>query len=156
MSVIASFYVIARERLIGLAAAAATNNEAGRPQTLAYDAADEARREIDPDEFLWSGNVMLDLLAYLAKRGLPLFDSELNAYFNKAGGPYVVVLTPAHKRLLPQLDPAAYTPDDMREAMKELELDAEEAEYAATDGLAVLRSGIASLADDELLMVTTG
>ena len=99
---------------------------------------------------------MIDLLAYLAKRGLPLLDSELNAYFNEARGPYVVVLTPAHKQLLPRLDPAAYTPDDMWEAMKELELDAEEAAYAATDGLAVLRSGIASLADDELLMVTMG
>jgi hypothetical protein len=85
---------------------------------------------------------------------LPLFDSELNAYFNEADGPCVVVLTPTHKRLMSRLDPAAYTPEDMREAMKGLELDVEEAEYAATGGLTVLRSGIASLADDEVLMVT--
>jgi hypothetical protein len=154
VSVIASFHVVARERLVGLAAGAATNDEPGRLRPLAEDASREARREIDSDEFLWSGNVMTDLLDYLAGRGLPLFDSELNAYFD--GAEYVVVLTPAHKRLLSRLDPAAYPPEDMREAMKGLELDAEEAGYAVTDGLAVLRSGIAGLADDEVLMVTVG
>lgn len=156
MSVIASFYVVSREQLIGLAVAAAANDEAGRSRPLAYAAVGEARRVIGPGEFLWSGSVMTDLLDYLAGRGLPLFDSELNAYFNEADGPYVAVLTPAHKQLLSRLDPVAYTPEDMREAMKGLELDAEEAEYAATDGLTVLHSGVAGLADDEVLVVTMG
>jgi hypothetical protein len=156
VSVIASFYVVARERLIGLAAVVGSGDEAGRPRQLAYHAAAGARREIDRDEFLWSGNVMVDLLDYLTRRGLPLLDSELNAYFTEVDVPYVVVFTAAHKRLLPGLDPAAYTPEDMREAMRGLGLDAEEAEYAVTDGLTVLRAGIAGLADDELLMVQVG
>jgi hypothetical protein len=67
MSSVAVLYVIRRDELEA-AVRDRTSPDDGRP--LHRRLRDNAVRLIDPDEFLWSGYVMLDLLNFLDARGV--------------------------------------------------------------------------------------
>jgi hypothetical protein len=112
-------------------------------------------RALDDDLFPWSGYCMLDLLDYLSDRDIPRTEVEypdLAATVDNV----VAVFGPHHRHLRPQLDPAAFTPDELIESMSAFDFDVAEATMAATDGLTALRTGIDALGDGDLLVITVG
>jgi hypothetical protein len=143
MSAIASFYVVHRDLL------------AHERMPVARLAA-EFGRVIDSDEFPYSGYLMMDIMLFLEEREIPITHTEMEIEYGGEDTPMVIVLTSEHRPLLPDLDPATLTLDDMRKAMEEYDFNDDEIVEAVTDALNVLRNGITNLADDEALIITIG
>ena len=103
----------------------------------------------------WSGWVMIEALDFLRIRGVPLLSLPLRAEelaLSEVTESTWLVITPDAHRHLDQFDPEAYTDS-------ELEYLAEEGEASfepTRDALAMLHDGVASLADDQILLLTVG
>jgi hypothetical protein len=117
------------------------------------DVIDAEGRPLDRELFPYSGYVLLDMLAFLDDRGVPVMRS---AYDGLTDGDFVIFLTPAHRPALPALDPAAYDPADLRAVFGELDLPDEDLDETAADCLRVLYDGVRALADDEVLAISIG
>ena len=140
MSAIAWFYVVHRDLLL-------------RADTPIADLARQFGRETDPDEFPYSGYLMMDMLLFLEDRGIPITRSASD---REHAGSLVTVLTAEHRPLLPNLDPALFSLVDMRQALQKYDLLDDEIIESVTDTLNVLRNGIANLADDQALVILIG
>src|SRR5262245_9019133 len=99
-------------------------------------------REIDPDEFPYSGYLMMDTLLFLERHSIPITHSELDAKYDDNNVPLVTILTAEQRRLLPDLDPARFSLADMRQALEDYDLADDEIIESITDALNVLRNGI--------------
>jgi hypothetical protein len=143
VSAIASFYVVHRDLLV---------HEDMPTARLAR----QFGREIDPDEFPYSGYLMMDMLFFLEERGIPITRSELDAKYDDSNTPLVTILTAEHRALLPDLDPVRFSLAEMREALEEYDLADDEIVESVSDALTVLRNGITNLAEDDVLVVLIG
>lgn len=155
MSAIASFHVIDRADIARLAGPDPAAGGDLRVGSAMSEVLATCGRRLDPDLYPYSGGCMLYLLEYLIDRGIPIMTSEHDDVVAALRHTTVVLLTPAHRVLLPLLDPAAFTQRELRESMSEVG-DFEEVELAAMDGLNILRDGIAGLSDTEVFVLTIG
>ncbi|WP_238012392.1 hypothetical protein KZZ52_21655 [Dactylosporangium sp. AC04546] len=118
----------------------------------------EHGRELAPG-FGWSGFVVLVVLDVLEDQGVSLSG---NGHEEPIGGPdddtFYTVVTTEHRRFLPRLDPSAFPGHLFHAAFVEAGLRTDEGDSAAAarDTVAILRDGIATLADDEALIVVVG
>ncbi|MFI6758798.1 hypothetical protein ACIBF5_06585 [Micromonospora sp. NPDC050417] len=67
-----------------------------------------------------------------------------------------VLITPAHRRLLDQLDPAGHRAEELAAHFEEMGLDFEESGMAGLDGLGLLHDTIAELGSDQVLQLHVG
>ncbi|MET7666950.1 hypothetical protein [Micromonospora luteifusca] len=67
-----------------------------------------------------------------------------------------MLITPAQKRLLDQLDPARHREEELAAHFDEMGMDFEESGTAGLDGLTLLRDNIAGLRDDQVLLLHVG
>ncbi|WP_446216558.1 hypothetical protein [Micromonospora sp. IBHARD004] len=113
----------------------------------------------EPEEqYDWSGYCMTDLLMYLEERGVDLQKSEFDGESAAINEVYdlTVLITPAHKRFLDQLDPAAHSEEEMAVHFEEMGNGFEESGVAGLDGLRLLHDAISHLRDDEVLLLNVG
>ncbi|MET8040385.1 hypothetical protein ABZU25_05900 [Micromonospora sp. NPDC005215] len=151
MSAIASLTVIPRDSVTELARLARTSPSSFRSYLAEHGR--KARQEYD-----WSGYCMLYVLTYLEERGVELQQSEFDAEseaINSAHG-LTVLITPASRRLLDQLDPAGHRAEELNAHFEEMGMDFEESGAAGLDGLTLLRDSIAELRDDQVLLLHIG
>ncbi|UWZ40004.1 hypothetical protein Drose_18425 [Dactylosporangium roseum] len=110
-------------------------------------------------EYGWSGYVVLAVLDALEDRGISLSDTGPG---EPIGGPdddsFYTLLSPEHRRHLPQLDPAGIDAAEFKAIFDEegLELDEHESGTAGRETVTLFRDLIAALADDEVLVVHIG
>jgi hypothetical protein len=111
------------------------------------------------EEYGWSGYVMLNVLDSLDDLNVRLESpglQEASEAINADCG-YTTLISSDAKSHLDRLDPAAYEPGDLLDGPTDLELDdEEEARYAMTETLSLLRDTIARLSEDELLLLHIG
>lgn len=114
-------------------------------------------KELD-EEYGWSGYVMLNILenldtlnVQLEGPGLREASEAINVDYD-----YTTLIASDAKAFLERLDPAAYDPGDLLDGAIELELDDEEARHAMEETLSLLRAVIASLSDNEVLLLHIG
>ncbi|MGC4785529.1 hypothetical protein OG836_00830 [Micromonospora zamorensis] len=67
-----------------------------------------------------------------------------------------MLITPVHRRLLDQLDPAGHREEDLAAHFGEMGMDSEESGTAGLDGLTLLRDSVAELRDDQVLLLHVG
>jgi hypothetical protein len=151
LSAVASLTLIPRDSVSELARLARTS-----ASSLHAYLAEHGRRS--PEEYDWSGQCMLQVLSYLEERDVDLerseFDAEATA-INKVDD-LTVLITPAHKRFLDQLDPAGHREEELAAHFDELGLDPEESGEAGMDGLRLLRNSISNLREDQVLLLRIG
>ncbi len=152
MSSIASLWVLDRDALTYVVAAARAEGASGVRESLTQHG-----RDVD-DEFNWSGYVMLYLLVHLDQRGIALMESELQSDADAINSVYdaTFVITPAHKRYVAQLDPARHDEAELAAFFDEMGYGFDEVGMATHDGLTLLREQIGALAADEVLLVHIG
>jgi hypothetical protein len=140
MSAVASFHVLDRVHVPALLRAP---HEV--PRTLGRVAGD----------YHWSGYCIVHLVEYLGDLGITLYESEYDRDLAELDddAPFTVLITPAHKRFLPYLDPVAHSEADIAAHFEEAQYAFEEAGTAGREGIALLRDGITALTDDEVLVV---
>jgi hypothetical protein len=166
VSVIASLYVLDRERVVELASLVAPESRWARltrfragpdPSPAFFSALAEYARPVRPG-YEWSGYCMLALLDYLQRRGVRLRRSGLNAESSVINRVYAetVLLTPAHQRYLEEIAPAAHREDELRSYLASKRLGFEEAGMAAMDGLLLLHEALSGLQPDEVLLLNVG
>ncbi|GAA2351970.1 hypothetical protein Cme02nite_25620 [Catellatospora methionotrophica] len=169
MSAIASFHVLDRSdiaRLVAAAQLAAARDArsdrtyedvAGGGHELPGDTLRLVGRRV-ADDYGWSGYCMVHLLTYLKERGADLFASEHRAEFDIINSSFSLTLpiTPAHRVLLPRLDPAVHGDDELLRHFASMDYGFEEAATAARDGLRILRDQLTALADHEILVLHVG
>ncbi|WP_433126327.1 hypothetical protein ACQPWW_26725 [Micromonospora sp. CA-240977] len=151
MSAIASLTVVPRDSVTELARLAATSSSSLRSYLAEHGGT--ARQEYD-----WSGYCLLYVLTYLEERGVDLQQSEFDAEsdaINSALG-LTVLITPAHRRFLDQLDPAGHRAEELTAHFDEMGMDFEESGTAGLDGLTLLRDSISDLHDDQVLLLHLG
>jgi hypothetical protein len=105
MSAIALLYVVHRDLLV-------------HERMPVHQIAEKFGRRIDPDVFPYPGYVMLDMLSFLADRGVPIDRTELEVRTDP-DAPDATVLTTEHRALLPRLDPGEYPVEEIREFMED-------------------------------------
>jgi hypothetical protein len=159
VSLLAEFLVVRRDHLPGLVEAARPKRRLfGKAKSTFPETLQASGREVDG--FEWSGYYFGVLLPYLDEKGVPLMDSEFNeaaSALSEAQDATTFIFTPAHKSLLPQLDPEAHDEDELRryfEAFNEYE--DPEAGRAMRDALAALRRHIGELDESSVLLLTVG
>ncbi|GAA4568080.1 hypothetical protein GCM10023176_21780 [Micromonospora coerulea] len=151
MSAIASLTLVPRSSVPELARLARTSSSSLRSYL-----AEHGRKP--QDKYDWSGYCMLHVLSYLEERDVDLEQSEFDAEsaaINKVHD-LAVLITPAHKRFLDQLDPAGHREEELAAHFEEMGLDFEESGMAGLDGLTLLRDSISELRDDEVLLLHIG
>lgn len=137
MSMIASFYQVERARLDEAVAAGA-----GAVEDFL------AEQDEIPDAFNWSGYVMLFAMHHLAEaHGVPVTDASLD-------GDSTYVFGLEHQHLVPLLNPDRFERAQLRNALRSLSLDFEEAGMAAIDAITALRDQLAALTSDRALVVS--
>ncbi|MEV6514742.1 hypothetical protein AB0M37_03040 [Micromonospora chalcea] len=97
-------------------------------------------------------------MSYLEERDVDLEQSEFDAEsaaLNKVHD-LTVLITPAHKRFLDQLDPTGHREEELAAHFEEMGLDFEESGMAGLDGLRLLRDSISELRDDQVLLLHIG
>ncbi|MEU9740219.1 hypothetical protein AB0E12_13645 [Micromonospora chersina] len=140
MSAIALLYAVHRDRLV---------NE----RMPVHQIAEEFGRRVDADVFPYSGYLMLDMLTFLADRGVPIDRTALKVRTDP-DAPDATVLTTEHRELLPRLDPAQYPVKEVREFLEDYDdLADDELQEAVTDTLGLLRTTIADLAENEVCVI---
>ncbi|WP_030443704.1 hypothetical protein [Actinoplanes subtropicus] len=149
MSSIVSFYIVSRGDLPAIVGAAGS--------ARAWEAIEQFGVEIG-EEFDWSGYVMLNVVARLEASGIVLASPSLReaAEAINADCDYITLIANDAQTFLDRLGPAAFGPSDLLEGPIDLGLDDEEAGYAITDALTVLRDGIARLSGDDVLLLHIG
>jgi hypothetical protein len=122
-----------------------------------HETIEELSRE-PGDDYGWSGYVMVNVLDGLDALDISLESAALHEASEAINAHYdlTVLISSDAKAFLDRLDPAAYEPADLLDGPIELELDDEEAGYALTETLSLLRDTIAGLADDEVLLLHIG
>ncbi|MEV6376428.1 hypothetical protein [Micromonospora musae] len=101
---------------------------------------------------------MLHVLSYLEERDVDLEQSEFDAEsaaINKVHD-LTVLITPAHKRFLDQLDPAGHREEELAAHLEEMGLDFEESGMAGLDALTLLHDSISELRDNQVLLLHIG
>ncbi|MFC4065941.1 hypothetical protein [Actinoplanes subglobosus] len=119
------------------------------------EAVEEYGEEIG-EGYTWSGDVLLNVLENLEESGIRLESAGLRESSEAIGadlGETTLIGSDA-KALLGRLDPAAHRPGDLLDGPIDLGLDDEEAGHAMADTLSLLRDTIASLGDDQVLLVS--
>ncbi|MEU8181570.1 hypothetical protein AB0B85_10505 [Micromonospora sp. NPDC049044] len=151
MSAIASLTVLPRASVAELARRATESSSSLRSYLAEHGVT--AGQEYD-----WSGYCLLYVLTYLEERGVDLqlseFDAESEA-INSVHG-LTVLITPAHRRFLAQLDPGGHRAEELSAHFEEMGMDFEESGTAGLDGLTLLRDSIAGLRDDQVLLLHLG
>ncbi|MDH6468690.1 hypothetical protein M2303_002231 [Micromonospora sp. H404/HB375] len=151
MSAVASLTLVPRRSIPELARLARTSSS-----SLGSYLAEHGREP--REEYDWSGYCMLHVLSYLEERDVDLEQSEFDAEsaaINKVHD-LTVLITPAHKRFLDQLDPAGHREEELAAHFEEMGLDFEESGTAGLDGLRLLRDSISELRDDQVLLLHIG
>ncbi|MEU8285548.1 hypothetical protein AB0C01_14550 [Micromonospora sp. NPDC048905] len=151
MSAITSLTVVPRDSVTELARLAATSSSSLHSYLAEHGG--PARQEYD-----WSGYCMLYVLTYLEERGVDLqqseFDAESNAINSVLG--FTVLITPAHRQFLDQLDPGRHRAEELTAHFDEMGMEFEESGTAGLDGLTLLRDSISDLGDDQVLLLHLG
>ncbi|WP_144119814.1 hypothetical protein [Catellatospora sichuanensis] len=169
MSAIAGFHVIDRADIPRLVAAAELAAELDARPDVSYEDIVDGGHELPgdtlqtvgrelADDYGWSGYCMVHLLTYLEDRGVDLFASEYRAESDVINSAYdlTVLMTPAHKVFLPQLDPSVHSEQELRRHFEVMGYGFDEAATAAREGLEILRDQIAALADHEVFVLHVG
>ncbi|HZM77608.1 MAG TPA: hypothetical protein VFC19_17965 [Candidatus Limnocylindrales bacterium] len=136
MSSIASVYIAKQADLPEIAAAGL-----GRLGELATQV---------EDAFDWSGRVLYFLIESLEEQGIQLSSAEFGDVEEALEA---FVIGPDRKVLLPQLDPEANDPAEIRAWLADWDMDFEEAGDAGFDALTMLHEQISALPDDSVLIV---
>ena len=146
MSFLASFYVVAKERVPALTA-----------EPSLHDELREVGWEL-PD-FEWSGYAFAVLLSYLDDKGVAMrseFDS-VSLALTEAQGASTIIFTPAHKSYLPELAPEKHSEDELRQFSAEFGWsDDPGAVDAMRAALETLRHHIGALDDSSVLILIVG
>ncbi|WP_155390040.1 hypothetical protein [Catellatospora paridis] len=169
MSATAGFHFLDRAYLPRLVAAAELAAELDARSDVTYQDVIDGGHELPGDtlravgrevagDYGWSGYCMVHLLTYLDDQGVDLFASEYGAECDVINASYslTVLMTPAHKVFLPQLDPAARGDRELHRHFETMAYGFAEAATAARDGLEILRDGIAALEEHEILVLHVG
>lgn len=137
MSAIATLRVVEAESVVAAIEVAAADAWAGR----------------EVGDFGWSGYVLLELMPYLADRGVAATGLD-----DGRDGGVNFVFTPLHQRYLDQLDPNARNVSEVAAflAGSDLGFDEIEATEAARESLELLRDHIAALGGTEILAIHIG
>jgi hypothetical protein len=136
MSSIASVYVAKQADLPEIAAAG-------------LERLGELAREVE-DAYDWSGRVLYFLIESLEEQGIQLSSAEFGDVEEALEA---FVIGPDRKVVLPQLDPEANDPDEIRAWLADWDMDFEEAGEAGIDALTLLHEQISALPDDSVLIV---
>ena len=112
----------------------------------------ELAREVE-DAYDWSGRVLYFLIESLEEQGIQLSSAEFGDVEEALEA---FVIGPDRKVLLPQLDPEANSPEEVRGWLADWDLEFEEAGEAGIDALAMLHEQISALPDDSVLIVHIG
>lgn len=139
MSSIASVYIAKQADLPRIAAAG-------------LEQLGELAREVE-DAYDWSGRVLYFLIESLEEQGISLSSAEFGDVEEALEA---FVIGPDRKVLLPQLDPEANDPEEVRGWLADWDLDFEEAGEAGIEALTMLHEQISALPDDSVLIVHIG
>ena len=152
MSAIASFYVVNRDDLSTVSAAA------GPASGLDFDHVVDTTCHDLGDVFLWSGHVFIFLMDFLRERGVHVGSefAEAEDQLNSATGVGAYVFTPADFGDLSRLDPDLYEEADIRSFFNEFGMGFDDAGIAAKDGVALLAEQVRKLGPDRALIVLVG
>jgi hypothetical protein len=109
-------------------------------------------------DYGWSGYVMMNVLDSLDAMDISLESPALHEASEAINAHYdfTVLIAGDAKAFLDRLDPAAYEAADLLDGPIELALDDEEAGYAMTETLSLLRDTISGLTGDEVLLLHIG
>jgi hypothetical protein len=118
----------------------------------------EHGHELLDEEFGWSGYVLMYLLEYLDEAGVTFgvadYRSEIDAI--NAGDDLIYLVTAADRAHLPALAPDALDRAAVRVFFTEVEYDFDEVDQAVEDAVGLLRDQIATLDDQQLLVIHIG
>jgi hypothetical protein len=112
----------------------------------------ELAQEVE-DAYDWSGRVLYFLIESLEEQGISLSSAEFGDVEEALEA---FVIGPDRKVLLPQLDPDANDPAEVRAWLADWDMDFEEAGEAGIDALTMLHEQISALPDDSVLIVHIG
>ena len=102
------------------------------------------------DAYDSSGRVLYFLIESLEEQGISLSSPEFGEVEEAL---QAFVIGPDRKELLPQLDPEANHPDELRSWLADWDTEFEEAGEAAMDALTMLHEQISALPADSVLIV---
>lgn len=127
------------------------------PDVQAFAKSGVAPHELElPDAFHWSGYFMLYLMLFLDEQGVPVSESRYDQDLTGVEGVYFL-LTTEHRQYLPRLDPATFDQSAFGEYLDEMGFaDFDEAPVATRETLDLLREQLATLDDDEALLIDIG
>jgi hypothetical protein len=157
MSAIASFYLLDRSAIPGLAQSAKA--EPAMPMVSpVYNYLQENDLGVSGGLFEWSGYVLMDLMLLLEDTGTSLGEAEYRAESEAVNAAYdlTYLITSADKRHLAALDPARFDHAAAARAFEEDGHGFEEMQEAINDGLTLLHRLVAALRDNEVLVVHIG
>lgn len=142
MSAVVSLTSVPRSSVPELARSARTSSSSLRSYLT------EHGRELQ-EAYDWSGYCMLHVLSYLEDRDVDLEQSEFDAESAAVNNVHdlTVFITPAHKRFLDQLDPAAHRAEELAAHFDEMGLGFEGSGMAGLDGLRLLHDSVSELSD---------
>jgi hypothetical protein len=143
MSAIASFHILPKQYLPQLLEDAfVTTSSHGRAPA---------------EDYGWSGYCIVHVVTYLGDLGIDLFDTPYEVEANQLNEDgFTLLLTTEHQRYLPQLNPAEHSEALIAAHFATEDYAFEESGQAGRTAIELLRDQLASLTEDEILVVQVG